>query len=86
MRQSNALLTIDERGSKVARNSVLDCHSSPVGRQMTIENSVYNDFRSMFVDGINVFDWRLPGVINVKMPTIVDILTSISVINTNLKV
>ena len=26
------LLTIDERGSKIARNSVFDCHLSPVSR------------------------------------------------------
>ena len=26
------LLTIDERGSKTDRNSVFDCHLSPVGR------------------------------------------------------
>ena len=41
-RQSKTLLTIDERGSKIAMNSVFDCHLSPVGRQMTIENSVSN--------------------------------------------
>ena len=43
-RQSKTLLTIDERGSKIARNSVYDCHLSPVGRQMAIDNSVSNDF------------------------------------------
>ena len=42
--QSKMLLTIDERGSKIARNSVFDCHLSPVGRQMAIENSVSNFF------------------------------------------
>ena len=42
-RQSKSLLTIDERGSKIARNSVFDCHLSPV-RQMAIENSFSNDF------------------------------------------
>ena len=47
---------------KTARNSVFDCHLSQVGRQMTIENFVYNDFRSVFVDRINVFDCRLLGV------------------------
>ena len=30
---------------------------------MTIENSVSNDFLSTFVDSINVFDCRLPGVL-----------------------
>ena len=43
-RQSKTRLTIDERGSKIARNSVFDCHLSPVRRQMAIENSVSNDF------------------------------------------
>ena len=37
-------LTIDERGSKLVRNSVFDCHFSPVGRQMGIENYVSNYF------------------------------------------
>ena len=46
----------------MARNSVFDCHLSPVGQQMTIENSVSNDFglRSSIV--INVFDCHLAGV------------------------
>ena len=30
--------------------------------QMAIENSVSNDFSSTFVDSINFFDCRLPGV------------------------
>ena len=42
--QSKTLLTIDERGSKIDRNSVFDCHLSPVGRQMAIENSVSDYF------------------------------------------
>ena len=29
---------------------------------MTIENSVFNDFCSTFVDSINIFDCRLSGV------------------------
>ena len=61
-RQSKTLLTIDERGSKTARNSVFDCHLSPGRRQMAIENSVSNDFRSVFVDSFNDFDCRLSGV------------------------
>ena len=61
-RHSKMLLTIDEPGSKIARNSVFDCHLSPNWRQMAIENSVSNDFLSPFVDCINVFDCRLPGV------------------------
>ena len=40
--QSKTLPTIDERGSKIDRNSVFDCHLSPVWRQMAIENSVSN--------------------------------------------
>ena len=44
MRQSKTLLTIDERGSKIARNSVFDCYLSPGGRQMAIKNSVSGDF------------------------------------------
>ena len=62
-RQSKTLLTIDERRSKIARNSVFYCHLSPVGRQMAIKNSVSNDFfLSMFIDSVDVFDCRLPGV------------------------
>ena len=43
-RQSYTFLTIDECGSKIARNNVFDCHLSQVGRQMAIENSVSNEF------------------------------------------
>ena len=38
------LSTIDERGSKIDRNSIFDCHLSPVWQQMVVENSVSNDF------------------------------------------
>ena len=38
------LITIGECGSKIASNSVFDCHLSPVGRQMAIENYVSSDF------------------------------------------
>ena len=31
-------------GSKAARNSVFDCHLSPIGRQKASENSVSDDF------------------------------------------
>ena len=55
---------IDERGSKIARNSVFECHLSPAGRQMAIKNSVSNDFLSAFVDSIEVFNCCLPSVIN----------------------
>ena len=42
--QSKTFLTIDECGSKNARNSVFDCHLSTVGRQMASENSVSSYF------------------------------------------
>ena len=35
----------------------------PSGRQLAIEISVSNAFRSTFVDSTSVFDCRLPGVI-----------------------
>ena len=44
-RQSKTLLTSDERGSKLTRNSVFDFHLSLVGRQMAIKNFVSNDFQ-----------------------------------------
>ena len=62
-RQSKTLFTIDESGSKIARNSGFDCHLSPIWRQMAIKNSVSNDFCSTFVNGINVFHGCQPGVI-----------------------
>ena len=43
-RQSKMLSTIYERGSKIDRNRVFDCHLSPVWRQMAIKNSVSNHF------------------------------------------
>ena len=60
--QSKMLLTMDERGSKIARNSVFDRHLSPVGRQRAIKNSVTNYFSSTFVDCFGVFYCRLCGV------------------------
>ena len=50
------LLTIDERGSKIARNNVFDCDLSPIGKQMAIKDSVSSDILSTFVDNTNVFD------------------------------
>ena len=61
MRQSKTLLPMDERGSEIATTSVFECHLSPVGRQMDIENFVSN---STFVDSIDVFDCRLSGVVS----------------------
>ena len=45
-----------------------DCHLSPVGRQMAIENSVSCDFLSTFVDSIKVFDCHISGVIHLHEP------------------
>ena len=42
--QSTTLLTVDERESKIAGNSVFDCHLSPIRQQMAFEYSVSNDF------------------------------------------
>ena len=56
MRQSETLLTIDERGSEIATTSVFDCQWSPVERLMAIEKSASNYFWSTFVDNIDVFD------------------------------
>ena len=39
-RQWKTVLSIDDRGSKITRNSVFHCHLSPVGRLMVIKNSV----------------------------------------------
>ena len=49
--QSKTLLTIDERGSKVARNSVFDCQLLPVGRQIAIKTLLQTifDLRSSIV-------------------------------------
>ena len=68
-RQSKTLSTIDERASKIDRNSVFDCDLSPAWRQMAIENTVSFDFLSTFLDSIGVFDCRLPGVMYVSSPS-----------------
>ena len=46
----NALI-IDERGSKVTRNSVFDCNLSPAGRQMQLKTLLITifDLRSSIV-------------------------------------
>ena len=54
--------TIEERGSKIARNSVFDCHLSPVGRQMAILNSVSNDFFYLRSSVELIFNCFLSGV------------------------
>ena len=56
------LFTMDKRRSKIDRNSVFDCHLSPIGRQMTIKNSASNNFLSTFVDSIDVLECHLLGV------------------------
>ena len=53
-----------ERGSEIATISVSDCHLSPVGLLMAIENSVSNYLWSTFVDSTEVCDCRLSGVVS----------------------
>ena len=72
-RQSKTLLTIDERGSKNAINRVFNCQSATNGNR----NSVSNDFRSTFVDSINVFDCRLSGVVTLGPRHFLDTETTI---------
>ena len=60
--QSKKLSTIHERGSKIDRNSVFDCHLSPVWWQMAIKNTVPINFWSTFLNSIGIFDCHLPGV------------------------
>ena len=43
-RQAKMLLTIDKRGTKMARNSFFDCHLSPVWRLMAIEKLCFYNF------------------------------------------
>ena len=59
--------TIDERGSKIVKNRVFDCHLSPDWRQMTIENTISSDFDPCLSIVKSVFDCRLPGVILVHV-------------------
>ena len=56
-RQSKTLLTIDERGSKIARNSIFDCRATNGNRKLCFKR-----FFSTFVESINVLDCRLSGV------------------------
>ena len=66
-RQSKTLFTFDKRGSKTDGNSVFDCHLSPIGRQMTIENSVSNDFDQcssiVFTFSIAAYSRRIRSII-----------------------
>ena len=61
-RQSKTLSAVDKRGSKIDRNSVFDCHLSPAGRQMAIQNTVCIDFLIDVPQYFWLFDCRLPGV------------------------
>ena len=56
-RQSKTLLPIDERGLKIDRNSVFDCHFVASQTTMAIENYVSNYCLSTFVDSINDNSW-----------------------------
>ena len=56
-RQSKTLSTIDERGSKIDRNSVFDCFLSPVWRQKAIENNT-GDKRQSKTLFLTIFDLR----------------------------
>ena len=49
-RQSKNTNTIEERRSKIRRNSVCDCQLSPHWRQMAIKNTVSINFSSTFVN------------------------------------
>ena len=60
-RQLKTLSTIDGRGSKIDRNSVFDCHLSPLATNGN-QNYCFYWFLSTFLGNIGVFDCRLPGV------------------------
>ena len=63
-RQLKMPSSIDKRGSKIDRNSVFDCHLSPVWPQMAIKNTVSIDFSSTFLDSIGVYPvWADSSVI-----------------------
>ena len=55
--QSKMLLTIHEHRSKIARNSVFNCHLSPIGQQMACTQTLFG--RRLSIDSINVFHCRL---------------------------
>ena len=56
LRKSKTTLTIDERGSKIARNNLFDSHLSPA-----IENSVSQDF-FFYLRSLIVLTVRLPPI------------------------
>ena len=61
-RQFKTLWASDECGSQISRTSVFDCHLSPVGQQMAINNYISNDLWSTFVNSKNNFDCCLSGM------------------------
>ena len=59
-RQSKTLLTIDERGSKIARNSIFDCHLSPIGdkwQSKTLFRTIFY-LRSTIVSAFTIAAYR----------------------------
>ena len=49
---------LDKCGPKITRNSVLYCHLSPAGQQMTIKNSVSNYF---YLHSLRVSTFSIAG-------------------------
>ena len=62
--QWKMLLLIGEHGSKITRNVVF---LIAICSQLAIKNSFSKDFLCMFIDSINIFDCRLPGVPLVRL-------------------
>ena len=60
--QSKRLLTINERRSKMARNSVFDCHLLPLGNRWQSKTLFLMILFSKFLESIHFFDCRLSGV------------------------
>ena len=79
------LLTINERRSKITRNSVFNCHLLPVGRQMAIKNTVSRDFWSAFAIVKSRFDCRLSSVIFLRLPHSLDLNQCLKVSNPELR-
>ena len=63
--QSKMLLTIDKRGSKIARNSVFIAICSHLGNIWQSKTLFLTIFLSRFFDSINIFDCRLSSVVTV---------------------
>ena len=71
-RQWKTLSTIDERGSKIDRNSVFDCHLSPVWRQMAIENAVLKAIETVFSIAI----WSVWRQMAIENTVSIDVLST----------